>query len=662
MKISSIEIKGNEELSDSKLKASMKDTKEKSFFRIWKRSKFTNNSFETDKESILTKFRSNGFRDARILSDTIIEEDNKNITLKINVEEGRRYYFGDINFIGNSIYTNRQLRSVLGIGEGNTYNGVLLQERIENAEDPEANDLTNLYQNNGYLFSRINPVEVAVKNDTIDFEVRIHEGKIAYFDHITVVGNDKTNDHVIYREIRTRPGQKYSKRNVVRTIRELGQLGYFDAEQISPNFKNVDPNNGTLDMEYSVVEKGSSQIELQGGYGGGGFVGTLGLSFNNFSIRNILNKEAYHPLPMGDGQKLSIRAQGSSFYQTYSLSLVEPWLGGKKPIQLSTSFSHTVQYFFDPRRRDVDKSRRFLITGGAVGLAKRLKWPDDYFTLSHSLSYQHYNLKNYNTGLFTFGDGESNNLAYTIGISRNNTATNPIFPMSGSDFSVSAKVTLPYSFFSDTDWKTLDNERQGLEEITPTDPDFVNATERIAEIDQQKFKWLEYYKIKFKGTWYTQLVGKMVLRPSAEFGFLGAYNQDRGLPPFERFFLGGDGLGAFSLDGREVIALRGYPNQSLSTLDGNAIYNKFSLELRYPITLKQLASIYALTFIEGGAAYDNFREYNPFQLKRSAGLGLRIFMPAFGLLGIDFGYGFDPIQGGFQPNGWETHFIIGQQF
>ena len=662
VKISSIEIKGNKELSDNKLKASMKDTKEKSFFRFWKRSKFTNNSFESDKESILTKFRSNGFRDARILSDTIIEEDNKNITLRINVEEGRKYYFGEINFIGNSVYTNRQLRSVLRIREGNTYNGVLLQERIENVEDPEANDLTNLYQNNGYLFSRINPVEVAVKNDTIDFEVRIHEGKIAYFDHITVVGNDKTNDHVIYREIRTRPGQIYSKRNVVRTIRELGQLGYFDAEQISPNFKNVDPNNGSLDMEYSVVERGSSQIELQGGYGGGGFVGTLGLSFNNFSVRNIFNKEAYHPLPMGDGQKLSIRAQGSSFYQTYSLSLVEPWLGGKKPIQLSTSFSHTVQYFFDPRRRDVDKSRRFLITGGAIGLAKRLKWPDDYFTLSHSVSYQHYNLKNYNTGLFTFGDGESNNLAYTIGISRNNTATNPIFPMSGSDFSVTAKLTLPYSSFSDTDWRALDNERQSLEEIEPTDPDFVSATKRIAEIDQQKFKWLEYYKIKFKGTWYTQVVGKMVLRPSAEFGFLGTYNQDRGIPPFERFFLGGDGLGAFSLDGREVIALRGYPNQSLSSLDGNAIYNKFSLELRYPITLKQLASIYALTFIEGGAAYDNFREYNPFQLKRSAGLGLRIFMPAFGLLGIDFGYGFDPIQGGFQPNGWETHFIIGQQF
>ncbi len=662
VKISSIEFEGNEEIPDKKLKGAMKETKQKSFFRIWKRSKYAEDTYEEDKELILAKFRSSGYRDARIIDDTIIQKDEKNIVLKINVEEGKKYYFGNINFIGNSVYTNAQLSRVLGIREGNTYNGVLLQERIEDASDPEANDLTNLYQNNGYLFSRINPVEVAVRNDTIDFEIRIHEGKIAYFDHITVVGNDKTNDHVIYREIRTRPGQKYSKRNVVRTIRELGQLGYFDPEQISPNFKNVDPNNGTLDMEYSVVEKGSSQIELQGGYGGGGFVGTLGLSFNNFSIRNILNKEAYHPLPMGDGQKLSIRAQGSTYYQTYSLSLIEPWLGGKKPVQFSSSFSHTIQYFYDYRTRDVDKSRRFLITGGSLGLAKRLKWPDDYFTLSHAISFQHYNLKNYNTGLFTFGDGQSNNLAYTVGLSRNNTATNPIFPMSGSEFSVSAKVTIPYSVFSSTDFAALASEREELIDVAPTDPEFVDATERIGEIDQERFNWLEYYKLKFKGTWYTRVIGKLVLRPSAEFGFLGAYNQDRGVPPFERFYLGGDGLGSFSLDGREVIALRGYPNQSLSTIDGNAIYNKFSLELRYPITLKQLASIYGLAFIEGGAAYDNFRNYNPFQLKRSAGVGLRIFMPAFGLLGIDFAYGFDPVLGGFQPNGWETHFIIGQQF
>jgi len=662
VKIASIEFEGNEAISDKKLKRVMKETKQKNFFRVWKRSKYAKSTFEEDKVALLNKYRSSGYRDARILSDTIIAKNEKNIVLKINIEEGKKYYFGKINFIGNSVYKNSHLRRVLGIAEGNTYNGILLQERIEDAANPEANDLTNLYQNNGYLFSKINPVEVAVRNDTIDFEIRIHEGKIAYFDHITVVGNDKTNDHVIYREIRTRPGQKYSKRNVVRTIRELGQLGFFDAEQLTPNFKNVDPNNGTLDMEYSVIEKGSSQIELQGGYGGGGFVGTLGLSFNNFSLRNIFNKDAYHPLPMGDGQKLSIRAQGSSYYQTYSLSLVEPWLGGKKPIQFSVSFSHTIQYFYDFRSRDVDRDRRFLITGGSLGLAKRLKWPDDYFTLSHAVSYQHYNLKNYNTGLFTFGDGQSNNLAYTVGISRNNTATNPIFPMSGSEFSVTAKVTIPYSVFSSTDWEALKNERDDLSDVPPGDIDFVDATERIAVIDQERFKWLEYYKLKFKGTWYTRVIGKLVLRPSVEFGFLGAYNQDRGVPPFERFYLGGDGLGSFSLDGREVIALRGYPNQSLSGIDGNPIYNKFSLEVRYPITLAQLASIYALTFVEGGAAYNNFRDYNPFQLNRSAGVGLRIFMPAFGLLGIDFGYGFDPILGGSKPNGWETHFIIGQQF
>jgi outer membrane protein insertion porin family len=505
-------------------------------------------------------------------------------------------------------------------------------------------------------------VEVAVRGDTIDFEIRIREGKLAYFNHISVVGNDRTNDHVIYRELRTRPGQKYSKRNVVRTIRELGQLGFFDAEQLSPNFKNVDPASGTLDLEYSVVERGSSQIELQGGYGGGGFVGTLGLSFNNFSLRNIFNKEAYKPLPMGDGQKLSLRAQASSFYQTYSLSLTEPWLGGKKPVQLSTSFSHTIQYLFDFNTRERDPDRRFLITGGSVGLAKRLQWPDDYFQLSQAISFQHYNLKNYNTGLFTFGDGFSNNFAYTIGLTRNNTATNPIYPTLGSEFSITAKLTPPYSAFSSKDFKALRDERAELEDFLRENPGDVDATDRIAEIDQERFNWLEYYKIKFRGTWYTSLVGKLVLRSNAEFGFLGAYNNARGIPPFERFFLGGDGLGAFSLDGREVIQLRGYPNQSLSPIDGNTIYNKFSLELRYPITLKQVASIYALTFAEAGQSYDGFRNYNPFNVNRSAGVGLRIFMPAFGLLGIDFGYGFDPVLGGIEPNGWETHFIIGQQF
>ena len=662
VKVSEINFNGNEALSNGKLRRAMKEVKRKNILRFWKMSKYTEDLFEEDKASIIKKYKSSGYRDARITDDTLIVKDNNSLALELDIEEGQRYYFGDIRFIGNSVYTDGQLRQKLGIIKGEPYNGVLLDQRIADNTDPDADDLTNLYQNNGYLAARINAVEVAVRQDTIDFEIRIVESKEFFFDHITVVGNKKTNDHVIYRELRTRPGQKYSKRNVVRTIRELGQLGYFDAEQLSPNFKFVDENNGLVDLEYSVIEKGSSQIELQGGYGGGGFVGTLGLSFNNFSLRNIFNGDAYQPLPMGDGQKLSLRAQASSFYQTYSLSLVEPWLGGKKPIQLSTSFSHTIQYLFDFQTREVDKDRRFLITGGSVGFAKRLQWPDDYFTFSQAVSFQHYNLKNYNTGLFTFGDGYSNNLAYTIGLSRNNTATNPIYPVSGSNFSLSAKLTIPYSAFNGVDYRGLRAERDDLEEILIDDVNNVDVRERIAEIDQERFNWLEYYKIKFSGDWYTRLVDKLVLRTRTEFGFLGAYNNDRGIPPFERFFVGGDGLGAFSLDGREVIQLRGYPNQSLSDNDGNTIYNKFSLELRYPITLKQLASIYVLGFAEGGAAYDGFREDNPFRISRSAGAGLRIFMPAFGLLGIDFGYGFDPILGSDQPNGWETHFIIGQQF
>lgn len=653
VKVKRIHIAGNEDLNDRKLRRSMKNTKQKNPLRLFKRSKYIQSGFEEDKVNLVKKYKENGYRDARIISDSLVVVNNKTLELYLNVEEGRQHYFGDIKFIGNSVYTNQELRRLLGIQKGDVYNGVLLQKRIADDSDPEANDITNAYQNNGYLFSRINPVEVNVQNDTIDFEIRIYEGKLAYFNNVSVVGNDRTNDHVIYRELRVRPGQKYSKRNVVRSIRELGQMGFFDAETISPDFKNVDPNTGTLDMEFKLEERGSSQIELQGGYGGGGFVGTLGLSFNNFSLRNIFNTEAYKPLPMGDGQKLSLRAQASSFYQTYSLSLVEPWLGGKKPVQFSVSFSHTVQFFYDFQQRRADRDRRFLITGGSIGLAKRLRWPDDYFVLSHALSFQHYNLQNYNTGLFTFGNGFSNNLAYTIGISRDNTFTNKVYPEGGSEFSVTAKLTPPYSMFNGVKYSRLGQ-----------DPEFQNedGTPNQSLIDQKKFNWLEYYKIKFKGTWYTALVDRLVLRPQVEFGFLGAYNLDRGVPPFERFFMGGDGLGAFSLDGREIISLRGYPNQSLSAQDGNTIFNKFSLELRYPITLKPMASIYALTFVEGGATYDSFKNYNPFQINRSAGAGIRIFMPAFGLLGIDFGYGFDPIPGTFQPNGWETHFIIGQQF
>lgn len=666
VKVKTIAFEGNEDFTDKKLRRAMKKTKVKNPFRIWKRSKYTEEGFAEDKESLLKKYKANGYRDARIINDSLWVIDNKTVGVSFDLEEGDQYYFGDIRFIGNSVFTDSELQQLLGLKTGDIYNGVLLQERIQDESDPDAEDITNLYQNNGYLAARVNPVEVAVRNDTIDFEIRIMERNLFHFNHVTVVGNDRTNDHVIYRELRTKPGEIYSKRNIIRTLRELGQLQYFDPEQLSPNLHNIDENNGFVDLEYSVVEKGSSQVELQGGYGGGGFIGTLGLSFKNFSLRNIFNLKSYKPLPMGDGQTLSLRAQASSYYQTYSVSLMEPWLGGKKPVQFSTSFSHTEQYLYDFYRRRADKSKSFTITGASVGLAKKLKWPDDYFVWSNAISFQHYNLNNYNTGLFTFGDGYSNNLAYTIGISRNNTTVNPIYPLGGSKFSLSAKLTLPYSSFNKVDYKALNEERDQQEKII-NDPNsnssqLVDARLRRSEIDQERFKWLEYYKIKFSGDWYTRLYDKLVLRTAGEFGFLGAYNNDRGVPPFERFYLGGDGLDAYSLDGREVVQLRGYPNQSLSHIDGNTIYNKFTLEVRYPVTLAQMASIYVLAFAEGGASFDSFNEYNPFELKRSAGLGLRIFMPAFGLLGIDFGYGFDPILDRREANGWQTHFIIGQQF
>lgn len=661
VKVSSINFEGNEKFTDAKLRGAMKNTKRRFPLRFWKGSKYIKEKYQEDLTGIVSKYKEKGYRDARVVSDSIgYNKKNNTIAINIKVEEGNKYYFGNIKFLGNTIYTDQGLQSMLGIKKGDVYNGVMLEKRIADKTKPDGEDITNLYQNNGYLFSQINAVETRTANDTIDFEIRIMEGPMVYFNKISVVGNDKTNDRVIYRELRTKPGQKYSKEQVVRTVREIGQLGFFDPEAIEPKFLNPDPASGTVDIEYHLAEKGSSQIELQGGYGGGGFIGTLGLSFNNFSIKNILNKDAYKPLPMGDGQKLALRLQGSSYFQTYSLSFTEPWLGGKKPIQFSTSLSHSKQFLYSGYN-DVDRNKSFNITSLSVGYAKRLNVPDDYFTLSQAISFQYYDLNNYNTNLFTFGDGSSRNLAYTIGITRNNKGLNPIFPMYGSEFSLTGKFTLPYSLFNGVDYENLKN-KDGYTTETVDGAGNVTRTPNQSKIDQERFKWLEYYKIKFKADNYTKVYGKLVLRSMAEFGFLGAYNNERGLVPFERFFLGGDGLANYSLDGREVIQLRGYPNQSLSSQDGSTVYNKFSLELRYPITLANTASIYALTFIEGGAAYDNFKEYNPFQLQRSAGFGLRVFMPAFGLLGIDFGHGFDPVPGGITKNGWETHFIIGQQF
>ncbi len=707
VKVGSIDFSGNEKFTDARLRKFMKNTKQQNFFRIFKASKFIRDKYKQDLVNIIDRYKEKGYRDARIVSDTVTYNREKDkINIKIALEEGRKYYFGDIKFLGNSVYSDEMLSRVLGIKKGEVYNGVLLEKRIADKTKPDGEDITNLYQNNGYLFSNVNAVEVSTANDTIDFEIRIVEGPVAYFNKITVVGNDKTHDEIIYRELRTKPGQKYSKEDLVRTVREIGQMGFFDPEAINPKFKNVDAAAGTVDIEYNLVEKGSSQIELQGGYGGGGFIGTLGLSFNNFSMRNLFNKDAYTPLPMGDGQKVSLRLQGSQFFQTYSVSFSEPWLGGRKPVQFSTSLSYSKQYLNNFATNNVDRTRSFNIISLSAGLAKRLTAPDDSFVFSNALSFQYYDLQNYNTGLFTFGNGSSRNFAYTIGLSRNNKGVNPIFPTYGSEFSVSAKLTPPYSLFNKIDYANLGDQAEykqryngnpevdffGIDGVYIAPGDYIKTTTMMvngvsttgyvrvddytqadvdqSKVDQKKFNWLEYYKIKFKADWFTKIYGKLVLRSLGEFGFLGAYNQDRGLVPFERFFVGGDGLANFALDGREVIGLRGYPNQSLTPVDlrgnqnGATVYNKFSLELRYPLTMKAAASIYALTFLEGGTAYDSFREYNPFQLQRSAGFGLRVFMPAFGLLGIDFGYGFDPlpIPGLVKPNGWETHFIIGQQF
>ena len=671
IKVKSIEFTGTKKISKRKLRKTMKNTKQKNLLRIFKRSKYIEADYSEDLQTVIDKYKEKGYRDARIVSDSLTKNNDNTISLTIDIEEGEKYYYGSIQFLGNTIYSDEQLNQVLKIQKGDTYNGVELEKRIADNSDPDAYDLTNLYQNNGYLFSTITPVEVSTDGNIIDMEIRVTEGKPAYFKNITVSGNDRTNDHAIYRNLRTRPGQLYSKKKVVRTIRELGQLPFFDAQQISPDIKNVNPTDGTLDVDYSLVEKGSSQIELQGGYGGGGFIGTLGLSFNNFAVKDLFNKQAYKPFPMGDGQSLALRLQASRFYQTSSFSFTEPWLGGEKPVQFSTSVSQTKQFLYNPLTRNADRNRSFNITGVTLGIAKKLTVPDDYFVLSQALSFQYYALNDYNTGLFTFGNGNSNNLAYTVGLSRNNTFNDPIYPIGGSSFSLSAKFSFPYSLVSDVDYTELKNERDAQADIisqystssSQTEIDLRSAaSERIGEIDQLRYRWLEFYKIKFKGEWFTKIVGQLVLKPTFEFGFLGAYNNDRGVIPFDRFFLGGDGMGNFSLDGREAIALRGYPNQSLSSQDGGSIYNKFSLELRHPITLAQQTKIFALAFLEGGNSYNEFTNFNPFNLKRSAGIGLRIFMPAFGLLGIDFGHGFDPLPGEANKSGWQTHFIIGQQF
>ena len=651
IKIKDIIFKGNKDFSSKKLRKMMGNTKQKFFGRFWKSSKYIEEKYKEDLENILEQYSRKGFRDARILSDKLTHNEDNTISLEIEVEEGRQYYFSDIVFVGNKNYSDEFLQSMLKIGKGDIYNGAVLKERVNGDGTPDSRDIQTLYHDSGYLFAGVNAVETKVVDDSITVEIRIREDEQAKIKRVTVIGNEKTNDHVIYRELRVKPGDLFSRSAIIRSIREIGQLGFFDTN-VTPDVK-PDYQNKTADIDFNVVEKGGSQIELQGGYGGGAFIGTLGLSFNNFAIRNLFKKEAYKPLPTGDGQKLSLRLQASRTYSTYSFSFTEPWLGGKKPQSFSFSIYNSNQYQFDFTTGNVDKDQSLKILGASLGLGRRLQWPDDYFQLSQTLSYQNFSLNNYGfrVGADVLSNGNLNNLAYNIVLTRNSTGPSLIFPTYGSEFSIGAKFTFPYSLVNNKDY---------------TEPSGLSQSEKN-DFLADKYKWMEYYKLSFKGKWYTSFTKNLVLMMNTEAGYLGHYNKKVGATPFERFFVGGDGLAAYQLDGRETIGLRGYENNRLSSIEGGTIYNKFQLELRYSISDKPSASIYTLGFLEAGNSYDNFSSFNPFDLKRSAGLGVRIFMPAFGLLGIDFAHGFDalPLYNN-TPNapksGWQTHFIIGRQF
>ena len=672
VKIRKINFYGNDNFSDYKIKRLMKKTKEKSVFkpfmgcdtllvrsvkklfvrdsisieenfinyvaervnlRIFKSSKFLMDEYIKDKATIIDKYNEMGYRDSKIERDSIVRSGANTIDLDIHLKEGRKYYFRKITWIGNTKYSDRDLNMILKINKGDVYNQKELETNL--SYNPNGFDVYSLYMDNGYLFFSATPVETLIENDSIDLEIRVIEGKQAYINKVTIRGNTKTRDHVVIREIRSKPGQLFNRSDIIRTTRELAQLKYFNAEKIIPDII-PNPADGTVDIEYSVEETSSDQLELSGGWGSGRLIGTLGVSFNNFSTKNFFKKSAWSPLPSGDGQKLSVRAQtNGKYYQAYNASFTEPWLGGRKPIALSISIYYSSQ---TNGLKKSDENRQAIgILGASVGLGSRLKWPDDFFTLYNEISYKNYKLDNYYSS-YSFTDGTSNNLNYSISLTRNSIDA-PIYPRSGSEVTLMLQLTPPYSLFNNKDYSTI--------------------------ADADKYKWIEYHKWKFTAAVYTKLAGNLVFSARTKFGFLGTYNKKVGIPPFERFYLGGDGLSGYSLDNRELIALRGYTNNSLTPMDGSgnfvggAIFDKLTFEIRYPISLNPSATVYVLGFAEGGNCWSNWKAFNPFDTYRSAGIGVRVFLPMFGILGLDWGYGFDKIPG-VGKGGSQFHFSINQ--
>ncbi|MBD1394571.1 outer membrane protein assembly factor BamA [Mucilaginibacter glaciei] len=639
--INDVTFEGNKAFSTAKLRKYLKKTRKRRIYNIFGSKKFKQDKYEEDKQSLIESMQGKGYRDAEIISDTVTRHDDKTVDVKIKLNEGPKYYFGKITFSGNAKYPSEILTKILQIGKGQTFSEEELGKRIS-GPTPNNDDISSLYLNDGYLTFNADPVQTRIYNDTVDIDVRIYEGPQYTINRVSLKGNDVTNDKVVMREIRTKPGQKFNKELLIRSAREIGQLGNFDEQKTEPKPTNINPADGTVDLVYNVVEKPSDQIELSGGFGGGQLVGTLGLTFNNFSLRNIFNLKAYKPLPKGDGQKLSLRGQSSGrTYQNFSFTFSEPWLGGKKPIYFAVSAytqgSSTGQYY--PKTSPSYNNLR--INGVGVTLGKRLNWPDNYFQLNYSLNFDHYNLDNYPG--YLFNNGTSYNIKLTQDFSRNSVDV-PIYPTAGSNIKLTLQATPPYSLFNSINYKIA----------TP----------------EQRYHFVEYYKVKFDAQWFTKITGKLVLMSQTRFGYLGTYNKLVGQSPFERFKLGGDGMQTYQfLQGTDIIGLRGYENFSIvpegsnlnaNTNQGAAIYDKFTMELRHPVIASQSATIFFLAFAEGGNVWDNISKVNPFNVRRSVGVGARIFLPIFGLLGLDYGYGFDAIPGAPDANKGHFHFTISQ--
>ena len=664
IKIQDINFIGNDHVKEFKIAKSMKKTKSNKIYNFFSSKKFDQKEYINDKKSAVQALNEAGYRDARLVKDSVYYIKPNRLAIDLTFEEGDKYYFRDINWTGNSVYTTETLNQVLEIKRGDVYDVVSMEKRLFGGGKQNEYDITKLYRDNGYLFFNVTPVETCIQNDSVDVELRISEGKQATLNNIIINGNDLTNEKVVRRQLFTRPGYLFSQTDFERSIREIASLGQFDAEAIMDPQKgySIIPNqlNNTVDLIYNVTEKPSSQLEVSGGWGGGTFVATVGVSFNNFSTHRFFDKGAWRPVPLGDAQNLSFRFQtNGTYYTALSASFTEPWLTGKKPTSLNLGLYYTRQTNSYIALNILRSDRMMEVFGASASLGNRLKWPDNYFVLYNGLSWQTYKLTNWYSGYFIFDDGISHNLSYSLSLSRNST-DQQIYPRQGSDMQFSLQLTPPYSLFRKYDY---DDEGKRFDVKSWKDINYDNWSSR------NRYKWIEYHKWKLSATTYTKLVGDLVLMTSAKFGYVGYYNRKWGYSPFEGFLVGGDGMSGYSTYGNEVVSLRGYENYSLtpylpSQYNSNGyayagnVYDKFTVELRYPVILQPTSTIFALAFLEGGNCWSDIRDFNPFQIKRSAGVGVRIFLPMVGLLGVDWGYGFDdPTHGGSQ-----FHFVIGQQF